>query len=301
MVRKRHWSLPEVRNYSTDRIFAKLHEFGVEITPDEFRQSVPAYYSQEDLVDDWEKQYEFTAEGYDEDFIWMAAIVLWERLMPEVFSADRMYEAIEQGYDYLKIHRDEQTCDIWLDCWEKLKAQLLPRFNAFSDIDEKLSGSLYVVSEWLLDLETELANAGLTHPEYQRQHLEYCEEFLRLFPDADEESLGYIKSGRAEAHLRRGTTAQAEELFRQLVEEHPGFTWGYIHWGDIYWWKKYPNIEVDYQKAEDIYRMGLKYSQGDRQDLLERLKELDKERPKDNKGFGATVQKNKGKKSKKKK
>ncbi|MEB3827404.1 tetratricopeptide repeat protein [Phormidium sp. CCY1219] len=300
MVRKRHWSLPEVRNYSTDRIFAKLHEFGVEITPDEFRQSVPAYYSHDDLVDDWEKHYDLTAEGYDKDFILMAAIVLWQRLTPEVFSGDLMHDAIEQGYDYLKIHRDEKTCDIWLDCWDKFKAQFVPRLNAFSEIDEKLTGGLYLTSAWLLDIETELANAGLTNPEYQRKHLQYCEEFLQLFPDADEESLGYIKSGRAQAHLERGNTARGEELFRQLVEEHPGFTWGYIHWGDIYWLKNYPHLEVDYQKAEDIYRMGLKYGEGDRQDVLERLKELEQARPQ-GKGFGTTVQKKKGEKSQKKK
>jgi len=75
-MRNRHWDLDEIRRMPSIRIIRKLKRFGVDFSIDMFREDAPKFYSAEYLAEHWWEIYEITAEGFDGDFIWMAAIVL---------------------------------------------------------------------------------------------------------------------------------------------------------------------------------------------------------------------------------
>jgi hypothetical protein len=81
-------SMDAVRDLSTEELLQQLRDFGIEIRREEFREEVEGFYSASDLADHWWEVYPVTAVGYDEDFIWMAAVVLWDRLVPDAVSSE---------------------------------------------------------------------------------------------------------------------------------------------------------------------------------------------------------------------
>jgi hypothetical protein len=97
-----HWSLEEIELFSTDEIVSKLRSFGVPFETTQFLEDVQRFYSGEELADHWKKAHAITARGFDVDFVWMSAIVLWERLAPDVTSAERLDKMIRRGYQGLE-------------------------------------------------------------------------------------------------------------------------------------------------------------------------------------------------------
>lgn len=89
--------LEDVRDLSTEEIVRWLDRFGVEFTEDRFRTEVRDYHSASELADHWWDTYDITATGYDEDFIWMAALVLWERLEPEGTNSEQLDRTMQEG------------------------------------------------------------------------------------------------------------------------------------------------------------------------------------------------------------
>ena len=88
--RQYHWDLEEIRRFSTDRIISKLRQFRVDFEIEQFKKDVKNHFSGCALARHWEKIHPVNATGFDVDFIWMACIVLWERLTPDVFCSEKL-------------------------------------------------------------------------------------------------------------------------------------------------------------------------------------------------------------------
>jgi predicted Zn-dependent protease len=115
-----------------------------------------------------------------------------------------------------------------------------------------------------------LGNAGRDAPRYHEARVRYVREFLALFPD--ESDLVYLNMRRAEgdALWDLDRRAEAESVFRALVERQPDEAWGYIGWADRYW--LLDDSPKEYETAEAILRRALdRPNLHDRADLLERL------------------------------
>jgi hypothetical protein len=131
-VRKWHWSLEEIDTFSTAEIESRLRSFGVPFEEAQFLEDVRRFHSGEDLARHWRKSHVITAAGSDVDFIWMAAIVLWERLAADVMSSERLDTMMQRGYDLLEGERRGrgakvvEACGIWLEVWDHLKARFRP-------------------------------------------------------------------------------------------------------------------------------------------------------------------------------
>ncbi len=85
----------------------------------------------------------------------------------------------------------------------------------------------------------------------------------------------------AESYHLLGDAETADKLFKELVGEFPDNIWGYVSWGDMHCFGRYnEKIPTDYDRAEEIYRMGLDRCDSDMDiDVIyERLEELDKMR-----------------------
>ncbi|MGE5587223.1 MAG: hypothetical protein ACM3ZO_03260 [Clostridia bacterium] len=95
--RKTPWTLEEVREMPTDKILAALHSLGIPISMEAFREQVKEFCSAEDLSEHWFETYSVTATGWDEDFPWYAAWILWERLDGETIPYESVTEFMGEG------------------------------------------------------------------------------------------------------------------------------------------------------------------------------------------------------------
>ncbi len=275
--RMSHWSFEEIDSFSTDEIVSKLKAFGVPFETPRFREDVKKFYSGEELADHWWKEHSITATGFDRDFLWMAAAILWNRLAPEVPSSERLDDMMQQGYHLLEEEGTRknvmEACNLWLEVWELLK----PRFNAdmksIQDAERVFQG-LQSLHNWCQDVEIELHNAGLEDPSFFEKRIQYCREFCEFFPNSDELLIHNMKRAEAEAHFALGREAEGDRLFEALIEQFPDNEWGYIGWGDAYAWPILDR-QRDTERAAKTYRMGLNSNVKDKEDLQDRLRELE--------------------------
>jgi hypothetical protein len=278
-IRRHHWSLEEIDSFSTVEIVSKLRAFGVSFETTQFLEGVKKFYSGEELAAHWWKEHPVTATGFDEDFLWLAAIILWNRLAPEVPSSERLNDMMQQGYKLLEKGGTRknviEACNIWLEVWELLK----PRFKADMksvEVAERIFNGLQSLHNWSQDFEIELHNAGLEDPSFFEKRIQYCREFCDFFPDSGELLIHNMKRAEAEAHFALGREAEGDRLFEALIDRFPENAWGYIGWGDVYAWPIKDKLQ-DKERAERIYKMGLNSNVKDKGDILDRLKDLEKE------------------------
>ncbi len=233
-------------------------------------------YSGEELADHWRKQYPITARGFDEDFLWMAAIILWKRFAPDVPSSEMLDDMMQHGYQLIERRGSDrkvvEACNIWLEVWEHLKTRFTPDMKSIDDAERVFTGmqSLY---NWCQDLEQELHSAGLDEPAFFQKAIDYCHEFCKLFPESDELILHNMKRAEAEAHFALGRGADGDRLFEALIKQYPDNPWGYIGWCDMYAMEP-----RDVESARRIYEMGLNPMVKDTRDIIDRLKTLENER-----------------------
>ncbi len=274
-MRKTHWSYNEINSFASDTIISKLRSFGIPFDQDQFREDVRKFYSGAELADYWRKQYPITARGSDVDFLWMAAIILWERLAPDIPSSEMLDEMMQHGYQLLERRgadrKTVEACNIWLEVWEHLKPRFTPDMKSIDDAERVFAG-MQSLHNWCQDLEMELHNAGLDEPAFFQKRIDYCHEFCELFPDTDELILHNMKRAEAEAHFALGRAAEGDRLFQALIKQYPHNPWGYIGWGDMY-----VDELHDTGRAREIYQMGLNPMVKDQEDILDRLQTLENE------------------------
>ncbi|MCU0574481.1 MAG: SEC-C domain-containing protein [Syntrophobacteraceae bacterium] len=281
--RRWHWSLEEIDAFSTDEIVSKLRYFGVPFETAQFLEDVQRFHSGEELADHWKQVHAITARGFDRDFIWMAAIVLWERLAPGVMSSERLDRLMQQGYRLLEDNEGDrrgnrfEACRIWLEVWEHLKTRFQPEMRSGKAAERGFRG-LQSLFNWCQDLERELYNAGLEDPVFFEKAIAYCREFCSYFPDSDELLLHNMKRTEAEAHFALGREGEGDRLFQALIDQFPNNAWGYIGWGDMYAWPIKAGGARDLERAKQILEMGLSANVTNKTDILGRLRDLDEER-----------------------
>ncbi|WP_010632161.1 SEC-C metal-binding domain-containing protein [Sporolactobacillus vineae] len=265
----------EVNERSTDEIIQKLREFGIPFKQEAFLKDVEKFYSAEDLSEDWFHQYTVTARGRDEDFPWLAAWVLWERLAPaKNRSMEQMGDLIDRGDKYLDENDSTSACDTWLTVWEAIKDRIDPEFQNLDYLDKHYKGSFFI-RDFCQDLEAELHNAGLDKPVYFEKRINYCHEFCRYFPK-ESEIIHSMRRAIAESFAELGQYEKAESEFAKLVQDFPDNPWGYIGWGDLFFSGK----KKDVHKARERYEKGLTIARDsmDIEAIKERLDDLKEER-----------------------
>ncbi len=276
-MKNRHWSREEIRNFSTEKIFQKLFKFGIKTNQEEFLCEAKNCYSASHIAKSWEKKFTLTAQGFDLDFPWMAAIVLWERLVPDILSNEQIYDLIQEGYSLLD--KDNiGTCDIWLKIWSILKTRFKPEMRSIFKAQSVLN-SFDILYNWCQEFEIALGNAAKRNSSYHQKRITYCQEFCQFFPDSDPLIIENMMRAQGEAYFGLGMADEGEEIFQSIIKKNPQSAWGYIGWGDMYWlYGSQDQIEIDYDKAEHIYQKALKNRVDEIGEVRERLKLLRKEK-----------------------
>lgn len=268
-----------VDQLSTEELFEHLRDFGVDITETEFLEDVHEFRSSSELSDHWWETYPVTAVGHEEDFIWMAADVLWDRLAPDIVRAEQLHDLIQEGYDLREVEKHAQACDRWLEVWDKLKEGIDNEdLDDIREVDHFFPG-FYSFHNWCQDLTSELQRAAENDLSSRKDLIEYSREFCDMFPKSDSLILRNVKIAEATSLFALGRVDEGEQAFEALIEEYPDFGRAYITWGDMYW-RTRPNkvISFDYDTAEDIYRRALSRTVERNNTVEERLTELENER-----------------------
>jgi len=257
---------------STAEILAKLKKCGVPMTREEFRRQAPQFPSAEALAEDWYDKYPVNVSAGDEDFVWMAATVLWRRLTPQLVSDELLDDMMQRGYELVEGPRMEEGCRIWLEVWDHLEKRFTPKMKSIQQAEAVFEG-LQCLYNWTQDVDEALQNARL-----YRERLVFCRECYTLFPASDESWLLNMKRSAGESCFALGLTEEGDKTFASLVEEFPRNPWPYIGWGDAY--ADLPPVEgatpPDADKAQRFYRLALERAD-DRQDrdiIMARLDEV---------------------------
>lgn len=116
------WDLDEIKQWSTENILNQLKEFGILITENEFKKKTTKFYQVKDFAD---KIFypKYTGETRDEDFIWIAVFVLWQKLCPDQPCVDLLLEKFDQLSE--EVFADNKNCQNT----EKLLSYLLIYFE----------------------------------------------------------------------------------------------------------------------------------------------------------------------------
>lgn len=273
------WSYDKVNEMSDAQIIAKLEDLNIPFDKERFLESIQVYASANDIAERWFKIYDVHAEGYDEDFLFPAVRILWERWAAGGhWPIETVGDWFDKGVHAEAEGKITEACDAWLTAWEALKPHNPPASKDLEYLDYRCT-SEFSVREILLSLGDELLNAGLSDPCYYRKAVNYCTEFLAMFPDEDENTLINQRRNIADAYLSLNNTARAEAEFKSIVQDYPMNVWGYVGWGDMY---NFNPPTKDFEKAQEIYKLGLAKTAPDDKDrdvLEERLEDLLKDNP----------------------
>ncbi|HHY09036.1 MAG TPA: tetratricopeptide repeat protein, partial [Firmicutes bacterium] len=275
--RQYHWSYEEVDQMGTEEIAAYLLGLGIDFNLKEFIQATTVELSAEDLAEGWIDDYCLEIAGYNEDFPWFAAWVLWNRLAEKGnFCSEELDELLMKGYDLVKDGRITAGCDVWLEVWEAMKYKIRETGRPLAYLAKQYMGTFFV-SNFVQDLLSNLRQAARIEPIYQQKRLDFAQELLSLAPideSWDEESLIHnFKRAVAESYVRLGELKRAEQEFLKLVQDHPKNFWSYIACGDFYEHGGGNNLE----KAREFYLKAAQLTAGtpDHEITSERLNYLE--------------------------
>lgn len=244
-------SKEDIRKMSTEAIINKLKAMNIPFDEEIFQKDIQKYYSAEDLSENWFDIYNVKAVGREEDFPWLGAFVLWERLAPQ------NYLSLEQIDDlYLDANRKfyqskfEAGCDKLLLAWEGIKKRFNPMFRNLDFTEEKYI-SVFSVRELCLDLEENLHYASIHNNHYAKKRMDFCMEFCKYFPNEKEDMIIAMKKAIAESHHILGDLEQANNQFDKIIAQFPNRLAGYIGIGDIL------RKNNRYEEALNWYEKGL--------------------------------------------
>ena len=185
----------------------------------------------------------------DEDWIWIAVAVLWERWFPEQPSMEMLNSSMMNGYD----EEGEKSVEIWLETWEILKS-LVKRVRPgnFEDFDKEFRGAQFVFN-WVTDFSHALYNLSLDDPRYTERHREYLEWLLESFPN-DTSHRHWIRGDLGECIGRLQGRKAMDDFFHEWVEEDPADGNAWYYWSACYF---FDFGYRDFARSEEIIREGL--------------------------------------------
>jgi hypothetical protein len=206
------WDHEKVRKMSTPEIIEKLKSFNVDFEVERFKKEAQNHISAIQLAEDHYYTQDFHAEGLDEDFIWLAIIELWNRIIPEKFNIEMIDDLMQEGYDDIDKDNYRDGIEKWEKVWNMIKSIVPPHIKSVTAADKFISVLTQSIFNWCQDFETELGNAGIEDDSFHVKRIKYCQEFCRIFPHSDESIIKNMLRAEAESYSALGDTEAAKKL-----------------------------------------------------------------------------------------
>ena len=273
--------LSQGRRMTSEELFAKLSSFGLDLNEKTVKKLAMRFLSAQEISEfllERSRSLRFH-DRFDEDWVWICAAVVWERCLPDRPSMEMIDDGMQDGYSKQDSEGDVAACEAWLRVWRDITRIMDERgMKSLAQFDAAFQGT-QSASNWWWDLDTALINAGRKDGRYHRRRIAFCQDLADRFSIVDPELAVRAKDAIAEAFLELGEIEESDARYRKLVEENPGYGWGWIHWSDCYnpdnILPKDHSTPEDLAKAERILKRALEVEGvSDRQDILERLADI---------------------------
>jgi tetratricopeptide (TPR) repeat protein len=251
------WELHDVQALSTGEITDKLSQHGIDTTETSFRDRAAAVDSAITLADQWENDHDVDASGYDQDFIWMAAEVLWSRWAPDLPYQERIYDLVQEGRELREQGNDAEACQRWLTAWETITAVTPDDITTLEAADDHLPNVLSL-EPFLRSVDNDLATLAADDPTYHERRLEFCREVCTQFPDAPDELLLDFRHFIADSLTELGRLDESRNEFETLIRDYPEDPWAYKKLADSYWQDEADELPVEaLERAVQLYEQAL--------------------------------------------
>ena len=198
------WSLNKVRMMSTSEIIEKLESLNVDFEIERFKKQAQDYISAIQLAEDHYYTQNFQAPGQDEDFIWLAIIELWNRMIPEKWNMEMIDDLTQEGYEDIGKRNYKDGIEKWEKAWNMIISIVPPHIKSVEDADKFISGLTQCIFNWCQDFEVKLGNAGTEDASFYRKRIKYCQDFCRIFPNSDESIIKNMLRAEAESRTELG-------------------------------------------------------------------------------------------------
>jgi len=249
------WELHDVQAVSTEEIRDKLAEHGIDTTEESFRERAAEVDSAMALAGQWENDHDVDASGYDRDFTWMAAEVLWSRWAPDIPSQERIYDLVQEGRELREQGDDAEACQRWLTAWKTVVAVTPADITTLEAADNHLPNVLSLEA-FLRSVDNDLASLAADDPTYHERRLEFCREVCTQFPDAPDELLLDFRHFIADSLTELGRLDESRNEFETLIRDYPKDPWAFKKLADSYW-----QDEADEPTVEKLERAAKLYQQ----------------------------------------
>ena len=271
------WDEDKIKKMSTSELIKKFKSLNVTFNEQTFKEQTKDYISAVELA---EAQYYTQACRFNdenEDFIWLAIIVLWERLCPEQSNIEMMEDAIKDGFRNIGKNKNKEALKKWSRAWKMLKELVPQNIMSIEEAEEFFSGKMsQLIIPWCENHEGELLHMGMKKDTYFKKRKEFCHDFIDRFPESHEDLIVNMRCAEAESYFVLRDPETAKRIFKELVNKYPRNTQVYYNWGDMYFCPLVPfKVTLDLDRAEEIYKLGIKKGKANTKMLNERLAELE--------------------------
>jgi hypothetical protein len=206
------WNLNKVRKMSTSEIIEKLESLHVDFEIERFKEQAQNYISAIQLAEDHYYIQNFQAQDQDEDFIWLAIIELWNRIIPEKYNMEMIDDLIQEGYDDIENRNYRDGMEKWEKAWNMIVSIVPPHIKSVKDADKFIPILTQCIFNWCQDFEMELANAALEDASFHLKRIKYCKDFCRIFPNSDDSIIKNMLRAEAESYAELGGMEIAKKL-----------------------------------------------------------------------------------------
>jgi tetratricopeptide (TPR) repeat protein len=251
------WELEDVRALSTTEIRDKLAELGIETTEESFRDSARDVSAATTLADQWEDEYNVEVTGYDHDFLWMAAEVLWERWTPDIPNEERIYDFYREGSDLFEEGDEAEGCQRWLTAWDFIAAVTPDDITTVEAADESLPTFLSL-DGFLRTLSHRLESVAETDQSFHEQRIEFCRAVCDRFPDSNDELLLDLRHALADSLAVSGREDKSLAELNSLIETYGDDPWAYFKKAERYRRQPVESATTDdLEHAIELYQQAL--------------------------------------------
>lgn len=264
-----------VDQMSTVEIEQRLKRSGIPFDREQFVADIEKFASAQDLSEHWFRKYSLELDGPEEDFPFVAAWVLWDRLgIEEYLSREKMSEMYRKGFELGDKNDPVGAVNLWLEVWEGIKRWYRPELKDIKDLNEPFELEFFV-SNFCQDLMVFLDHAGAQDKTFYEKQIAYCTEFCKLFPSSSELIIQNMRYAIADSYYKLGKIEEAEKCYKKTVEEFPENTWSYIRLGDFY----YLDGQGSLEEALHCYEKAIQLTDDnmDIETVQERLEQLKEE------------------------
>src|SRR4030042_6719537 len=115
------WNLNKVRKMSTSEIIEKLKSMHIEFEIEQFKIQAQNYISAIQLAEDLYYTQNFHAQDQDKDFIWLAIIELWNRIIPERCNIEMIDDLMQEGYEDIGKSNYRDGMEKWEKAWNMIR------------------------------------------------------------------------------------------------------------------------------------------------------------------------------------